>query len=229
MKIFTKRILGMLLAAVMILQMIPMNFLSVSAAEDLQIVAEKSTLTIYEEQQLAVSGAASGQAEWSSSNAGVVSVDAQGKIKGLKAGTATITVTAGTATDSVDITVRPLTDYRLKKTSGTVTFADGIERLSGTVSIAELYTDSSYGTKIQLEEGVFSADVTMPADNGFRLMFGRNGSANYYSFRVLKTGATNLIKTVSNKETTLASKSLSALTAGQVYNVKVVMQKVQPD
>ena len=53
MKTFAKRMLGMLLAAVMILQMIPMNFLSVSAAEDLQIVAEKSTLTIYEEQQLA--------------------------------------------------------------------------------------------------------------------------------------------------------------------------------
>ncbi|MBR5569402.1 MAG: glycoside hydrolase family 88 protein [Oscillospiraceae bacterium] len=227
MKIFTKRILGLILAAVMVLQLMPINILSVSAAENQQIVAEKTTLTIYEEQKLSVSGTVLGEAEWSSSDPGVVSVDAQGKIKGLKAGTATVTLSVnGAASDSIAITVSPLTNYRLKGTSGTVTFADGIERLSGKATIAELYANSSFGTRVQLAEGVFSTDVTMPADNGFRLMFGRSGSANYYSFRVLKNGETSLIKTASSKETTLATKTLSAFTAGQVYNVKIVMQKV---
>lgn len=222
------RILSLLLAIVMVLGMLPVNSLPVSAAEEaLQILAEKTTICIYEQQQLTANADLSnGQGSWSTSDAAVVSVDNQGKIQGLKAGTANITLTVGTQTASVAITVQPLTNYRLKKTSGTVTFMDGIERLSGTASIAELYTDSTYATKIQLEEGVFSADVTMPADNGFRLMFGRSGSANYYSFRVLKTGATTLYKTVSSKDTELAKKTISAFTAGQVYNVKVVMQKV---
>ncbi len=213
----------------MIFQMMPLNILSVSAADEaLQITAEKTTICIYEQQQLTANlDLSQHEAVWSSSDDTVVSVDNQGRIKGLQAGTATITLTVdGTQNASVAITVRPLTDYRLKKTSGTVTFTNGIERLSGTASIAELYTDSTFATKIQLEEGVFSADVTMPADNGFRLMFGRSGSANYYSFRVLKTGGTTLLKTASSKETTLATKTLSAFTAGQVYNVKVVMQKV---
>ena len=126
---FTKRMLGLLLTAIMVLQLVPINILTVSAAEDLRIVAEKTNLTIYEEQKLSVSGTVSGEAEWSSSDPGVVSVDAQGKIKGLKAGTATVTLSVnGAAIDSIAITVSPLTNYRLKRTSGTVTFADGIER-----------------------------------------------------------------------------------------------------
>ena len=142
------RILSLLLAIVMVLGMLPVNSLPVSAAEEaLQILAEKTTICIYEQQQLTANADLSnGQGSWSTSDAAVVSVDNQGKIQGLKAGTANITLTVGTQTASVAITVQPLTNYRLKKTSGTVTFMDGIERLIGTASIAELYTDSTYAT-----------------------------------------------------------------------------------
>lgn len=50
---------------------------------------------------------------WSSSNAGVASVDATGKVKALTAGTATITVTTqdGNKTATCDVTVNTVVDY----------------------------------------------------------------------------------------------------------------------
>ena len=115
--------------------------------------------------------------------------------------------------------------FRLKGTSGTVTYADGKECLNGKASIAELYKDDTFESRVLLSEGVFSADVTMTESGGFRLMFGRSGSKNYYSFRVLKNGTANLIKTKENQESTLSTKKFTAFTPGQVYNVKAVMRK----
>ena len=202
-KKIVKRILAIALIAVMIIELMPTGITSVSASNNnLQIVASKTTLNIYEEQVLTYDSDqdfSQSQKVWSTSDDKVVSVNNEGKIKGLSAGTATITLTIdGGYSDSIDITVQPLTDYRLKKTLGTVTFADGIECLNGKASIAELYTDSTYGTKIQLEEGVFSADVTMTESGGFRIMFGRTDSKTYYSFRVLQNCTTSLIKTESH-------------------------------
>ena len=91
------RILSLLLAIVMVLGMLPVNSLPVSAAEEaLQILAEKTTICIYEQQQLTANADLSnGQGSWSTSDAAVVSVDNQGKIQGLKAGTGLGQVTRG--------------------------------------------------------------------------------------------------------------------------------------
>ena len=128
----------------------------------------------------------------------------------------------GQQTEAASVEAAP---YRLKATSGTVTYTDGKECLAGTASIAELYTDDTFKSKVQLAEGVFSADVAMTESGGFRIMFGRSGSRNYYSFRVLKNGTTNLIKTKESQETTLSTQKFTAFTAGQVYNVKAIMRK----
>ena len=132
---------------------------------------------------------------------------------------ATETVSVKSAATAVDA------GYRLKATSGSVSYADGKECLAGKASIAELYKDDSFQSRVLLAEGVFSADVTMTESGGFRIMFRRSGSKNYYSFRVLKNGTTNLIKTQNSKETTLSTKVFSAFTSGQVYNLKAVMRK----
>ena len=112
---------------------------------------------------------------------------------------ATETVSVKSAATAVDA------GYRLKATSGSVSYADGKECLAGKASIAELYKDDSFQSRVLLAEGVFSADVTMTESGGFRIMFRRSGSKNYYSFRVLKNGTTNLIKTQNSKETTLST------------------------
>lgn len=225
-----KRISAVVLAAVMIVEMLSAGMTSVAASDiNLSIIASKTTLTIYEELNLTYEcdkDVSASEISWNSSDKNVVSVSDEGKIKGLKAGAATITLTIdGTYNDSIEINVRPLTDYRLKSTSGTVTFSDGIECLGGTATFAMLYQDNNFGTMIELEEGVFSTDVTMPSSGGFRLMFGRTDSANYYSFRVLQNGWTNIYKTSSGTENQMVTRTLDAFTPGQVYNVKVVMKK----
>ena len=230
-KIILKRILSIALVAMMIMEMLPLGEKKVTAADNsLKIVAAETTLNIYEEQLLTYESEediSQSQKAWSTSDDKVVSVSDEGKIKGLSTGTATITLTVdGTSSDSVDITVRPLTDYRLKGTSGTVTFSNGIECLKGTASIAELYTDSTFATKMQLEEGVFSTDVQITESGGFRIMFGRSSYKDYYSFRVLQNGGTHLMKTQNSTETVLQTKTFSAFTPGEVHNVKVIMKKV---
>ncbi len=94
---------------------------------------------------------------WSSSNTGVATVDAKGNVKGIKPGTATITVktkdSAKTATCKVTVKAKTVavTGVKLNKTTATVT-AGSTLKLTSTVSPAnatnKAVTWSSNNTKV---------------------------------------------------------------------------------
>lgn len=76
-----------------------------AAAKKVQITnAQTGTLTIQKGETFQLKASRS-DAKWKSSNKKVVTVTKKGKLKGIKNGTATITITAGSSSTSIEVTV----------------------------------------------------------------------------------------------------------------------------
>lgn len=100
------RVFGLILAVIVAITSLPQN----AYAAGIRLNETKATIAVGESKELWVTGTAQ-KAEWSSSNAKIASVDANGLVVGKKIGSTKITAKIGEAKYSCKVTVKACLDY----------------------------------------------------------------------------------------------------------------------
>ena len=135
-----RKVLAIVLTLVLTISIIPIS--NVSAANKVKLNKKKATVYVGKNVILKLKNN-NGNVKWSSSNKKVATVSSKGKVKGKRAGKATITAKVGSKKYKCKITVKDIINVKLPKTPFKVSsYEDGI--LVATYKI----TNISYSTNI---------------------------------------------------------------------------------
>ncbi len=120
-------------------------------------ITEPDSTTIKVGESLELEATANADVTWSSSNKDVATVDENGKVTAVAAGTATITATNGTASDTLDLTViAPIVSFD---------FEDGLDNVSECgAAIATVEAHKSHKKAVKVVIGAYNnVSVKFPA------------------------------------------------------------------